>query len=416
MAGGGGITVLDTAKYGYEKAEAAKARNEMMQGALGQLEKTELLGYNLWQKQRDDQRKEELTGLTTAGALVGGIHNLPTETKDRIPGILGMEMPRDEQGHVVITPSISDMVSKAGIDAIKEDPSLAQIALGWREKEADPAKLAANLKIQDMKSATIKYSADEKYRGVVESNAARIQAQLIAGRSREEAALIGAKGRIGAAGIKEAALDKPSMFLMDEKGNMQTLPQWQITHPNQAPPPMLSYRQADELLKSKTADAKVKQTQSATDLNNKRIDALTAKLSAEGKDPTSDEYKRIAALTKMWQGSQDPALSESARNEFAALFHSEMKNTLTRYGFSPEDITALDNMGGGTSTGTTRDWSFNGLGNILSAIGYTALGVADPTSKPTGGHQSPGGPNYQQHPGTGDLLTDPDAIDTYLGQ
>jgi len=205
MAGGGGITVLDTAKYGYEKAEAAKARNEMMQGALGQLEKTELLGYNLWQKQRDDQRKEELTGLTTAGALVGGIHNLPTETKDRIPGILGMEMPRDEQGHVVITPSISDMVSKAGIDAIKEDPSLAQIALGWREKEADPAKLAANLKIQDMKSATIKYSADEKYRGVVESNAARIQAQLIAGRSREEAALIGAKGRIGAAGIKEAA-------------------------------------------------------------------------------------------------------------------------------------------------------------------------------------------------------------------
>src|SRR5215471_7433465 len=153
MAGTPETIVLDPAKVQLEHAEAAQMRGKMLQESLGNVGKNIMDIVTQYEDLKSQKQKQDLASMTMAGTLSGGMDKLPQDAKNKLPGILGVSLPTDDQGNVQITPDTDTVIKRMTLDILQKDPNAQRILLGLRDKEADPNKLANDMEMQKVKVA-----------------------------------------------------------------------------------------------------------------------------------------------------------------------------------------------------------------------------------------------------------------------
>ena len=99
-------------------------------------------GISAYQDAKQKQQTKELSAIQAAATLVGGPDKLPTETKNKLPGILGIELPRDEKGNVVLTPSVQDVMNRSIEKAAESDPiTFGKVKSGMQGAARDPQEV-----------------------------------------------------------------------------------------------------------------------------------------------------------------------------------------------------------------------------------------------------------------------------------
>jgi hypothetical protein len=99
-------------------------------------------GIEAYQKIKAGKQAADLGAINAAAALVGGHDKLPIETRNKLPGILDIELPRDEQGNVMLTPSAEAVLQRAEAEAAKSDPArYAAVKSGIQQPSRDPKEV-----------------------------------------------------------------------------------------------------------------------------------------------------------------------------------------------------------------------------------------------------------------------------------
>jgi hypothetical protein len=130
---------------------------------------------------------QDIANIAAAGAMVGGIDKLPQDTINKIPGIYGVDMPRDENGNVQITPTLHDMMNRTATAYLAKNPDAAgAILAGVQNKATDPASIAAErertdaqIRIAAMEDETKRLSIDSEFQKAKEANAAAYERQQL---------------------------------------------------------------------------------------------------------------------------------------------------------------------------------------------------------------------------------------------
>ena len=99
-------------------------------------------GIESYQKIKANKQAQQLGTINAAAALVGGHDKLPIETRNKLPGILDIELPRDEQGNVMLTPSAEAVIQRAELRASQTDPEgFAAVRSGMRQPSRSPEEI-----------------------------------------------------------------------------------------------------------------------------------------------------------------------------------------------------------------------------------------------------------------------------------
>jgi hypothetical protein len=378
--------ILDPAKSYYEATEANATRARMLQETLGGVSSSIISGLDEYEKFKDQQQKRDLLSINTAGSLVGGVDKLPTDTLNRLPGILGVEMPRDANGNVVVTPDFQTVMNRQLADQVARDPSLALVVGGLMNKAPNPADLAQKGLDRDAENA--RNAATTK--GENARNAATNAMELEKERMRDAADI--KKANLASQGVDP--LDMPSKNVMDpENGTVMSIPQYQITHPGKAVPPPMTYRDvktdSDAKVASATVDAHNSDAQYHTALAMKASHQLQMELD----NPNSKfgpEIKMIGDLVRANAGNSGPD-AEKVR----AMNDSYMENLYKRMGYTPQEIQSLTSMFAGHLANVADALVATGKGITASFMPPTAAGSPDASGNripaPVPAHPAPSG-------------------------
>ena len=367
MAGTPETIVLDPAKPALERAEATQMRAKMLQESVGSVGKNIMDMVTQYQDIKEQKQKSDLASITMAGTLSGGMDNLPQETKNKLPGILGVPLPTDDQGNVKITPDFETVLKRSTIKLMQDDPNAAKILMGVQEKEADPFKMANDIKLGDMRLAGQREKIAADAAKAATENDAKIQASIESGKYRLAAAQASAKGRTDAATIK-ANMPKadqfPSPYVLDPKTNtLMTEPQWYSTYPNEVMPTKLSNADAKTISKHQKDQASIESSHSSVEANKARLDAANAKLDAmianKGADPAAKRMKLLVDAYRLSKGTD-------GEQHMKDLANKEIPSILAQGGFGEEDLKPLATMSG---EGGWADWALN---KFNSAYGFTS--------------------------------------------
>src|SRR5262252_3322659 len=272
MAGTPETIVLDPAKAQLERAEATQIRAKMLQESLGSVGKNVMDIVTQYEDLKSQKQKQDLASMTMAGTLSGGMDKLPQDAKNKLPGILGVSLPTDDQGNVQITPDTDTVIKRMTLKMLQDDPNAQRIAAGLRQKETDPGKMANDMEMQKVKLAGDRERDDAANARNQATNSTNIDKALIESRSRIEAAHIGADA-------KGAADKAPSPFVLDPSDNtMVTEPQWYTKHPGQQIPNFLSHKDAETINKTINTNSAIEARNSSIAANKARIASLDVRM------------------------------------------------------------------------------------------------------------------------------------------
>lgn len=419
MAGTPETIILDPAKTGLEKAEATQIKAKMLQDTIGSAGKNIMDIVSQYQDLKIQKQKQDLASMTTAGAMVGGMDNLPQESKNKLPGILGVPLPTNENGDVQVTPDLDTIIKRQTIDLLKNDPNAGRIILGLRAKEADPTEMANKVQLQKMRDASdAEKEAGTNARNQLD-NDTRINQAIIAGQSREAAALTAGKSRAEAAKILAASKDKlesnPSPFVLDPKTNtLMNEPQYVSTYPGEQLPTKLSYRDAKVISGQQKADASIRANNSSVAANQARVKTLKFKLDTAMANPDPNDIvgKQIKHLSEVARLSHGTAAEPAMKK----MVEDQMPDLLKQQGFDDNDLAAFKKMNG---EGAWYSVLFN---NAMSWAGMTSTNAAPSLQQPDTAHiqgVSPTVPTQQPASGTvqtsGNVISEPGAVRRFLG-
>jgi hypothetical protein len=114
-------------------------------------------GVESYQRIKAQSQAKELAAISAAGSLVGGVDKLPVETRNKLPGILNIDLPRDAQGNVVLTPSAQDIINRSTADAAAANPEqFGRVKAGLQQPARDPQEIALDIE----KEKTTRRSAE----------------------------------------------------------------------------------------------------------------------------------------------------------------------------------------------------------------------------------------------------------------
>jgi hypothetical protein len=374
MAGTPETIVLDPAKPALERAEATQMRAKMLQESIGSVGKNIMDMVTQYQDLKIQKQKQDLASMTMAGSMVGGMDNLPQESKNKLPGILGVPLPTDEQGNVKITPDLDTVLKRSVIKLIGDDPNAAKVLGGIQEKEQDPLKAASDFKLQGMKDATEREKIAGDAAKAAADNDTKIQNTILTGQyglSKQELANSGGLARQALAnrGKVEASTKTdglPSPFVLDPTSNtLMTEPQWYSTYPDKVMPTKLSNGDAKLISATQQKAASVAASNASVQANKSRLDAanfhLDKLIANQGRD---DASKQMKLLTDAYRISK--TIGGDSQTQMETLLNREIPNLMRRGGFDDESIKALGTMGG---QGGWAEWALN---KANSGYGYTS--------------------------------------------
>src|SRR4030095_1963746 len=183
-------------------------------------------GIAAYQAIKQKKQDQEIASISAAGALVGGMDQLPPEVRNKLPGILNVDLPRNEQGNVIITPSSKDLIDRATKTALAKDPEgFARTTAGVQEKELSPERIQLE---KDKAAATEKANVMEAKVKVLENNT-KIWETKFNSAAQDERTRQEIEGRKDVAGksaeVKIAENNKPSAFVIDNKTGEVLTPQ-----------------------------------------------------------------------------------------------------------------------------------------------------------------------------------------------
>lgn len=365
--------VIDAGKQELQHTQAQEIRAKMLQDSIGSVGKNIMDIVTQYQDLKSQKQKQDLASMTMAGTLSGGMDKLPQDTKNKLPGILGVNLPTDDQGNVQITPDTDTVIKRMTLDLIKQDPNAQRILAGLQEKQTDPFKLANDVKLREMQVASQKEKDAQANWRTQEANTAKIDAALIGERSRVEAANIaaGAKGK--------SADDAPSPFVLDPKTNtMMSEPQWYSTYPGQQIPTKLSFKDAKIINDKNKTDSSTAARNSTIAANQARVRTLDFKLNSamSNQDPNNLVNKQIKHLTDLAKLSA----GTNAEIPVKEMINKQMPQLLKGMGYGDDDIAAL------TTTTGEGGW-FSYLANLAhSWAGTTATDTGPSLKQPDTDH------------------------------
>jgi hypothetical protein len=383
MAGTPETIVLDPAKPALERAEATEMRAKMLQESVGSVGKNIMDMVTQYQDLKAQKQKQDLASITMAGTLSGGMDNLPQDTKNKLPGILGVPLPTDDQGNVKITPDLDTVIKRGTIKLLGDDPNAMGVLAGVRDKEADPFKMANDVKIQGMRDATAQARIAADQAKTAADNETKIHNTILTGEyglSKQELANAGGdakqalanRGKLDAVALRNAAKgeDLPSPFALDPKTNtLMDEPQWYATYPNTVMPTKLSNRDAKTIATQQKGAAAITASNSTVEANKARLAAANFKLDTlianKGRDAASSQMKMIVDSYKLAKGTSNEA-------NMTAWANKEIPNILSQSGFSDDDLKSLGTMSG---QGGWVNWAANKFSS--------AMGVTNPGSDPS---------------------------------
>lgn len=370
MAGAGETIVIDSAKPQLERAEATQIRAKMLQESIGSVGKNIMDMVTQYQDIKAQDQKGKLASITFAGTLSGGMDNLPQETKNKLPGILGVPLPTDEQGNVKITPDTETVIKRQTLQLMQNDPDAAKILMGLREKESDPHKLANDLERQKMQNASeaAKIAAENARTAV--TNETNVHRTILESQAKLEAANIAATSRERSAGLRGAAAGKgddlPSPYVLDPKTDtLMDEPQWYSTYPGEQIPTRLSNRDAKLISSHQRGVAATAASNSQVQANQARLKTANLKMDTmianQGHTRAAGQMKILIDAYRLSKGTDgEQAMKDLVNRELPNIFKDE--------GFDDESIAALGTMSG---DGGWADWALN---KFNSAMGVTSTG------------------------------------------
>lgn len=158
------------------------------------------------------RQRDELAKVAIAADLSGGYSKLPQSAKDKIPGLLGVELPRDNAGRVVLNDQFDEFFKNVLLERAKQDPAMAEkialIAGGLQQKATDPAALEVEIGKAVMAAQGRAEVEAGKDRRAAASNAVRMATSKAANAARLRAAEISASARLsGGAGSIRSIFD-----------------------------------------------------------------------------------------------------------------------------------------------------------------------------------------------------------------
>jgi hypothetical protein len=338
MAGAGEVVVLDAQKPRLEEAQTQAIRAKMLQDTLGSAGKNIMDIVTQYEDLKQQKQKNDLASITMAGTLSGGMDKLPQDTKNRLPGILGVPLPTDDKGNVQVTPDTETVIKRKTLEMIQNDPDAARVIMGLQEKRADPFKLASDQKQKEMQIASDREKMAHEDARAKEANAAKIDAALISAASRQKAAETTAGG--------QKVEDQPSPFVLDPKTNtMMSEPQWYSTYPGQQMPAKLTFREAKAFNEKTKTDSLTQSRNASVAANEARVKNLNFKFDQmmANPDPNDLVSKQIKHLTDLYRAAPAGSPAEKIVKE---KIEKEMPNLLKSAGFKDDDINALSTMAG----------------------------------------------------------------------
>jgi len=389
MAGTPETVVLDPAKFQLEQANAAAIRGRMLQETVSGIGKSIMEGVTQYQDIKDKENKRQLAAITTAGALSGGMDKLPQDTLNRLPGILGFDLPRNEKGDVVVTPDIQTVVQRYAIQEMQRDPSLASVAAGFQKPRADPSEIGAQFTLENMREAADRERTDKQIAQNREDNATRIKVAEMERQTRLEEK----KMETG----KTKPEDQLSPYVLDpQSNNIMTEQQWYTAHPGQQIPPKMTYRDVSTHTAVQTGNANAQAKSSAALANQARAAKLNYDLQRAMTDPTPEMQAKVKLLTDMAKLS----LGTGKDADFIKpIFENEMKDWMRKNGWGEDDIkSALEMAGPGGLAGM-----WNSMWDYFK--GQTAVASPPLAKDPRAGED----PNLQGKPAGGTVLKGNDA-------
>jgi len=371
MAGTPETIVLDPAKTQLERAEAAQMRGKMLQESIGSVGKNIMDIVTQYEDLKSQKQKQDLASMTMAGTLSGGMDKLPQDAKNKLPGILGVSLPTDDQGNVQITPDTDTVLKRMTIKLLQNDPNALRIAAGLRQKETDPGKLANDMEMAKLKDAGDRERDASANARNQQTNSTNIEKALIESRSRIEAAHIGADA-------KGAADKAPSPFVLDPSDNtMVTEPQWYTKHPGQQIPNFLSHKDADTINKTINTNSQIEARNSTIAANKARVASLDVRMKNimdnEPQDLLSKQVRHLVDLAHLTKGT-------AQEGETAKLVNEEFPKLLKQMGYSDQDITNM------TTTTGWGQWFSQLYSQGKSALGLTAVDADPSLQQPSTDH------------------------------
>jgi hypothetical protein len=367
MAGTPETIILDPAKPALERAEATKMRADMLQQSVGSVGKNIMDMVTQYQDLKIQKQKSDMASMTTAGAMVGGMDNLPQEAKNKLPGILGIPLPTNENGDVQITPDLDTLIKRSTIGLLQNDPDAAKILSGMQEKHTDPLKLASDQKIGEMRLAGTREKIAADAAKAAADNDTKIQQTIISGQYRTQAAGISAKGSTDAATIRANQVKSdqlPSPFVLDPKTNtLMSEPQWYSTYPDRQMPPKLSNADVKTISGQQKSAAAVAASNASAEANRARVDTahfqLKKLISGKQNDAASKQLKLLVDSYRLSKGTeQEPHMK--------AMLEKEIPKILKQGGMSDEDLAPL------TTAVGEGGWADAASNLFNSAYGYTS--------------------------------------------
>lgn len=369
MAGTPETIVLDPAKPALERAEATNMRAKMLADTVGTAGKNIMDMVTQYQDLKMQKQKGDLASMTMAGSMVGGMDNLPQEAKNKLPGMLGVPLPTDEQGNVQITPDLDTLIKRSTIKLLGDDPNVGRILAGVQEKETDPFKLQSDQKIGEMRLAgqREKIAADAAKAAL--DNDTKIQQTILSGQYRVTAAGVSAKGSTDAATIRANQVKSdqlPSPFVLDPKTNtLMSEPQWYSTYPDRVMPTKLSNADVKAISGQQRAAAATAASNASVEANRARVDTAHFQLKKliAGKD-TDPAAKRLKLLVDSYRLSK--TMGGDSETHMKAMLEKEIPNILKQGGMSDEELKPL------TTAVGEGGWADTALNLVNSAYGYTS--------------------------------------------
>jgi hypothetical protein len=336
-----------------------------------------------YQDLKAQKQKSDLASMTMAGAMSGGMDNLPQEAKNKLPGILGVPLPTDEQGNVKITPDLDTVIKRSTIKLLGDDPQAAKVIAGIAEKEQDPFKAANDLKLQSMKDATDREKIAGDAAKAAADNDTKIQNTILTGQyglNKQELANAGGmakqalanRGRLDATTAAKTD-NQPSPFVLDPKTNtLMSEPQWYSTYPNEVMPTKLSNGDAKMISSTQQKQASIAASSASIEANKRRLDAANTRMDSMLADKgINTAAKQMKLLTDSYRIAK--TLGGDAQTHMETMLNKEIPNIMRQGGIDEDSIKALGTMSG---EGGWAEWALN---KANSAYGYTSADNPKPS-------------------------------------
>src|SRR5262245_45667638 len=284
-------------------------------------------GIEAYQNAKKRKQDQDLASIQAAGALVGGVDLLPTETKNKIPGIINMDLPRDDKGNVVITPTAKDLLDRATKDAMAKDPEgFARVLSGTQEKALDPTDIALKREATAQKDRADALDAKVK---IFETDAANKRADLERA-DKEKQNIRDNETRLLTAGAgakeREAHDNAPSDFWIDNKtGEVLTKPAAQMKLDLNEKFEDRFYNPTNGALKqftdAKTAQSRVDRARTQNQVDQTRQALMEARIKTLGSK--DDNFKFAMDMLRKSQLAKNPESEKYFRDEVVRMLGQE---------------------------------------------------------------------------------------------